>query len=278
MTAIAGAATTIMVRSHGHRSRTLDANRYPSVRDTFAWGTAYSDSLLQESLVTFNEQALDLRAVVFDMDGLMFNTEDLYVEVGSQILARRGKTFTRELLDQMMGRPTKVALQIMIDWHGLDATVEQLERETDELFPAVLDAKLAPMPGLLDLLDALQQAGIPKAVGTSSRRVFVESCLSRLGLQDRFQFVLTAEDVVHGKPDPEIYQTAAHRFGIACHQMMVLEDSQIGCQAAVAAGAFAVAVPGDHSRNHCFDGAALIADSLADPAIYRALQLEVPSS
>lgn len=213
-----------------------------------------------------------LKAVVFDLDGLMFNTEDLYVEVGSQLLARRGKQFTRSLLDKMMGRPTLVALQIMIDSHHLDATVPQLEAETDELFPAVLDAKLAPMPGLLALLDALEQASIPKAVATSSRRSFVVDVLSRFEFERRFQFLLTAEDVRHGKPDPEIYRTACRRLNIPPETVMVLEDSQIGCQAAVRAGTFAVAVPGDHSRNHTFTGASLIAETLADPRIFTALE------
>ena len=68
------------------------------------------------------------RAVLFDLDGLMFNTEELYQDVGAELLRRRGHAFTQELLDQMMGRPGRIALQCMIDRHGLDATVEQLQQ------------------------------------------------------------------------------------------------------------------------------------------------------
>ena len=221
-----------------------------------------------------------LRAVVFDLDGLMFNTEDLYVEVGTQILKRRGKQFEGDLLDAMMGRPSPVALQIMIDWHQLDATVAQLEAETDALFPAILDARLAPMPGLLDLLDALESAGIPKAVATSSRSAFVMDVLSRFNLIPRFEFLLTAENVVNGKPDPEIYRTACRRLGLSGPQVLVLEDSENGCRAAVAAETFTVAVPAGRSKVHDFDGVQLIADSLADRRIYQALDLtpETPTS
>ena len=119
----------------------------------------------------------ELQAVVFDLDGLMVNTEELYEEVGSELLRRRGCQFTGELLDAMMGRRTPVALQIMIDWHKLDATVPQLEAESDEIFPAILDRSLALMPGLADLLASLETAGIPKAVGTSSKRVVRRRCL-----------------------------------------------------------------------------------------------------
>ena len=101
-----------------------------------------------------------------------------------------------------------------------------------------------------------------------------------LGLRQllaRFSFILTCEDVQCGKPDPEVYLHAARKFGIAPSEMMVLEDSQNGCRAAVAAGAFAVAVPGPHNRGHEFPGASLVADTLADARIYAALGLTMNS-
>ena len=76
-----------------------------------------------------------------------------------------------------------------------------------------------------------------------------------------------------GKPHPEIYLLAARRFGVAPGELLVLEDSQNGCRAAVAAGAVAVAVPAGHSRRHDFTGAALVADTLADPRLLALLQL-----
>jgi HAD superfamily hydrolase (TIGR01509 family) len=214
-----------------------------------------------------------LEGVIFDMDGLMLNTETLYTQVAEEILRRRGKLLSTDLLDRMMGRPGAISLQIMIDWHQLDATPEQLQEETREIFPAILDRGLEPMPGLLRLLDQLEKAGIPKAIATSSRRAFAEDVLGRFALLPRFQFVMTCEDVQRGKPDPEIYLTAANRLELSPPRVLVLEDSQNGCRAAVAAGTFTVAVPGDHSRNHDFTGARLIAESLADPRILQALKI-----
>lgn len=215
-----------------------------------------------------------LRAVVFDLDGLLFNTEELYQDVGGELLRRRGKVFEAELLNAMMGRPPRVSLQIMIDWHGLEATTEQLAAETEEIFSGILDQRLALMPGAADLLAALEAAGIPKAIATSSGPRFVRSVLARFTLEPRFQFILTCDDVKEGKPAPEIYLQAAARFGIVPAQMLVLEDSQNGCRAAVTAGAYTVAVPGGHSRAHDFSGAAFEAESLADRRIYRALAIE----
>ncbi len=214
-----------------------------------------------------------LQAVVFDLDGLMFNTEELYQDVGRELLARRGCQLTDELLTQMMGRRSSVSLQIMIDWHQLDATVAQLESETDELFADLLPRRLAPLPGLLELLDSLERAGLPKAIATSSRRAFAVDVLGTFDMEQRFAFVLTSEDVQRGKPDPEIYLLAADRLRLRPGQLMVLEDSENGCRAAVRAGTYAVAVPGTHSDQHDFGGSRLIADSLGDPGIYAALGL-----
>jgi HAD superfamily hydrolase (TIGR01509 family) len=213
-------------------------------------------------------------AVVFDLDGLMFNTEELYQDVGAELLRRRGHDFTAELLDKMMGRPSHIALQMMIDTHTLQATVAELLAETDEIFPDILKARLAPMPGLIDLLAALERKNLPKAIATSSRRSFVDRVLSTFNYQSRFSPILTSEDITHGKPHPEIYLLAAERLGVSPGEMVVFEDSQNGCAAAVAAGALAIAVPGDHSRRHDFTGATFIANTLSDPRIYDLIGLD----
>ncbi|MFN9368284.1 MAG: HAD family hydrolase [Planctomycetia bacterium] len=208
-----------------------------------------------------------IQAVVFDLDGLLVNTEELYQDVGSELLRRRGRTFGPDLLDAMMGRPQQISLKIMIDWHGLSDTIEMLATETREIFAGLLDTRLETMPGAVPLLDGLAARGLPHAVATSSGPDFAHDVLGRVGIRNRFAFVLTSADVVRGKPDPEIYLTAAGRLGVEPAATLVLEDSEAGCRAAVAAGAVVVAVPGGHSLRHDFSGAALVAESLADPRL-----------
>jgi HAD superfamily hydrolase (TIGR01509 family) len=219
-----------------------------------------------------------VRAVTFDLDGLMFNTEELYHEVGGTLLARHGKQITGELLNEMMGRKSTAALSIMIDWHQLDATVEQLAAESAAIFADLLPARLEMMPGLAELLAALEAEDMPKGIATSSGREFTTLALSQFGLEPRFQFVLTGENIEHGKPAPDVYWLAAERHGVTPAEMMVLEDSQIGCQSAVAAGAFTIAVPHGQSLQHKFPGVQFMADSLADSRIYAALGLPAPAS
>ncbi len=212
-------------------------------------------------------------AVTFDMDGLMFNSEDVYTLAGTELLARRGRRFTPELKDAMMGLPPRAAFEAMIDRLELPETWDVLAAESDEIFLGLLGERLAIMPGLLELLATLERAGVPKAIATSSGRRLTEACLAPFRLAPRFRFVLTSEDITRGKPDPEIYLSAARRFGVPPAEMLVLEDSQNGCRAASAAGAFTVAVPGEHSRRQDFSAANLVIESLADRRLYEALGL-----
>jgi HAD superfamily hydrolase (TIGR01509 family) len=212
-----------------------------------------------------------IAAVAFDMDGLLINTEELYFEVFDQLMQRRGKRYTQALRRSMMGLPSPQAFDVLIQDAQLIDRADDLEEECDEIFSGVLPDRLATMPGVLQLLDRIDQLGLPRCVATSSRRAFAIDSLTAVGVLERFDFVITAEEVARGKPYPDIYLGAAQRMGVAAEQMMVLEDSQHGTRAALAAGACTIAVPGDHSRDHNFAGVHRIASSLADPVIEQTL-------
>lgn len=212
-----------------------------------------------------------IRAVAFDMDGLMVNTEELYFEVGQTILNRRGKEFTDRLRRGMMGLPGPQAFALMIEYEGLIDTTETLARESDEVFVAMLPDRLRPLKGLLELLDALDALKLPRCVATSSPLSFARVVLEGVNVLHRVDFVITAEHVPRGKPYPDIYLGAAQKLTVQPHEVLVLEDSHHGSRAGVASGACTVAVPGDHSHDHDFSGVHFIADSLADERLYRLL-------
>ncbi|MFK7766030.1 MAG: HAD family hydrolase [Mariniblastus sp.] len=208
-----------------------------------------------------------IKAVAFDMDGLMFNTEDLYDQVGELLLQRRGQHFTRELKLEMMGLPGLVAFEVMRNRCRLSESVEELQSETDEIFRDFLPGNIATMPGLEKLLETLEGLAIPKAVATSSHRKFATRALGFFQLEPRFEFVLTAEDVTNGKPAPEVYLAAADRFEIDPTNMLVLEDSRTGSRAAASAGAYTIAVPTSHSEGQDFSHVHQIATRLDDEII-----------
>lgn len=219
----------------------------------------------------------ELAAVVFDMDGTILNTEMLYPQVSAEILRRRGYELTPELTDAMMGRPAPVAFQAMIDWHELADTIEILTRESNEIFADILEVSLGLMPGFTELFKSLRQANYPMAVCTSAEYDTAIELLDRFNVTPDLEFVIGGDQVENGKPHPEIYLSAASRLGVSPEQIVVFEDSQTGCRAAIDAGTHAIAVPGDHSRNHSFDGAKLIIDTLHDKRIYDLLDLPHPA-
>ncbi len=208
-----------------------------------------------------------IRAVAFDLDGLMFDTEALFFRVAGAMLAARGKTFTPAIMAAMIGRQAAVAYPAMKAMADLEESADELLVEARERFFALIDTAVHPVPGLFALLAHLEKIEMPRAVCTSSRRAYAERLLGNHALTHHFAFLLCAEDVVRSKPDPEIYLEAAARFAIEPARMMVLEDSPAGLAAARAAGAFAVAIPHDHSPADALRAADLIAARLDDPAV-----------
>ena len=203
------------------------------------------------------------------MDGLLIDTERLYWQVGDTLLQRRGYRYSRELQARMMGRIGVSAIAQMIEMHNLSDSAEALLAESDELYGALLAEQLRPMPGLSQWMDSLQQSGLPFGLATSSQRKFVDVILPTFDWSDQLAFVLTGNDVVNGKPHPEMYLSAAEKMQIPASDMLVLEDSGNGCAAALAAGAQTVAVPSEHTKDQSFSGVMLIADSLLDPRLHK---------
>ena len=219
-------------------------------------------------------RAIKVSGVIFDLDGLLFNTEDVFLAAGTTYLHRRGYQFDIDLRNQMMGRTSSISLKLLKKHFAIEDSVEVIRGEIDELFSEYLEEILAPMPGALSLLVQLDEMNLPYAVATSSSRAYATALLERFGLLGRFQFLLGGDDVINGKPDPEIYLRAASEIGYFPNELLVFEDSGNGCAAAVAAGMNVVAVPNTHNAGQNYDGVYLIADTLKDPRIVSILDLQ----
>ncbi|MEZ6095046.1 MAG: HAD-IA family hydrolase [Pirellulaceae bacterium] len=206
-------------------------------------------------------------AVVFDMDGLMFNTEEIYDQVGATMLEKRGHRFTQELKRKMMGRQHLEALEVLRQHCELDESAQDLVAETEALFIDLLPRRIEMMRGLAALLDMLEYRSIRKAVATSSSRRLAELALGHFNLVPRFEFVLTGDDVSRGKPDPEIYLTAAGRLGVSPESTVVLEDSINGTLAATAAGMITIAIPSQPIQDGDFAHVKWVLEGLDSPML-----------
>lgn len=212
-----------------------------------------------------------IRAVVFDFDGLMLNTEDAFEVAGQQLLTRRGLVMTDTIRRSMLGRRPVDAFVALKTHTGITDAIEDLMKETEILFDEAARDLLRLMPGLPEVLAEVDRRNLPRAVATSSPREYLHNLLTRFDLIHRFPVTLTAEDVTHGKPHPEIYLAAADRLNVAPQEMLVLEDSETGTRAAAAAGARVVSVPNVHTRDGDFSVSHLVVESLHDPRLHALL-------
>ncbi|MEY3172877.1 MAG: hypothetical protein RLZZ436_790 [Planctomycetota bacterium] len=207
------------------------------------------------------------KAVVFDLDGTLLNTEDIFEEAGSQLMSRRGLQMTPQIRQAMLGRRPTEAFNALKSLTGLTDSIEDMMQETKVLFRQLAETSVSILPGVTELLALADGCGLPRAVATSSPRPWMTWLLTKVNLLDRFHFALTAEDVTHGKPHPEIYLSAAARLGVSPAEMLVFEDSETGTRAAAAAGAFVVSVPNRHTAAGDFSACSLRVDSLLDPLL-----------
>lgn len=184
-------------------------------------------------------------AILFDMDGLMVDSEPLWFEVERDFARARGGDFTPELAGECVGRGLANTLAVMHRTCGFPVDPARDAADIVERF-IVRVGDLALKPGFLELFDEARACCVPRALASSSARRLVEATLDRFGLRERFDAVVSGDDVVHHKPAPDIFLEAARRLGVAPPGCVVLEDSASGVRAARAAGMPVIAVPESH--------------------------------
>lgn len=206
------------------------------------------------------------------MDGLMFDTEKLNHKTVDILLGRRGFRYTDELKREVMGRPARYNAELFVRTFNLPETWEEISRESLDIFLKLLKKGVRTMPGLFELFDTLEDAGIPKCVATSATRFLAGVTLEQDNLCSRFSFIITADDISRGKPDPQIYQLAAQKFCVPPNEMIVFEDSAAGIRSAKSAGAYCAALRAEHNQNVDLSEADLIVETLNDPRIFAVLK------
>lgn len=191
----------------------------------------------------------DITHVIWDLDGTLLDTEPSYLVSGMELARRYGRELTPAIREQMMGRPGLVAARIFLDALDIAITPEQFIEEREAMLEALLRA-CQPMPGAMALSRHLHAHGIPQAVATSSSRRNVGfKTVGHLDWFATFGAVVTADDVEHGKPAPDIFLRAAEAIGAPPASTLVFEDSPLGVESALAAGMHVVATPEEVYRD-----------------------------
>jgi beta-phosphoglucomutase len=175
-------------------------------------------------------------AVIFDMDGVLIDSGAHHRQAWVRLFGELGVAPPAGFWRHTIGRPSVEAVPLLLGDRIGPAEARRLANRKHAHYETLAAAGLPAVPGVVALVDTLRAHGVPIAVATSARRVDTVELLGPLGLLDRFGAIVTAEDVVRGKPDPEVYVLAAGRLGARPEGCLVFEDAVVGVLAARAAG------------------------------------------
>jgi HAD superfamily hydrolase (TIGR01509 family) len=190
-------------------------------------------------------------ALIFDMDGLMIDSERLYFAAEREMAAHYGKEIRDEQLWPLMGRKPIESLRLLREILAIETSPEDLFAWRNRLMLEKMRHDLGAMPGLYEILDAFH-GRLKLAVATGAQREFLDIALDRLDIRRYFTVLQTADSLERGKPDPEIYRIACQKLGLPPERCVVLEDARNGVLAGRAAGCRVIAVPNDYTRGQDF--------------------------
>lgn len=185
-----------------------------------------------------------IEAIIFDMDGTLFDSERLHFWAYQSVLEQHGVKFTEEQYNHFTGMTDLLIANAVIERYGLSVLPDALISMKEQAFFRMLeqcDVKL--LPGVVETLDAVRALNLKLAVASSSMRQTIESVLKILKIHEQFHSIAAGDEVTNSKPAPDIYLLAADRLGVSPAACIAFEDSQNGVNAATSAGIYCVAIP-----------------------------------
>jgi len=185
-------------------------------------------------------------AVLWDMDGVLVDTGWAHWQAWQRLWREEGVPFTEEQFWQTFGQRNDTIIAFVTGQPASPQRVQSLGDRKEQYYREIVRGRVRPLPGVIPLIRALQRAGVKQAVASAAPRANLELILTSLGIGDAFSALVTAEEVKRGKPDPEVFLTAALRLGVPPHRCLVIEDGIAGVQAAKAAGMVCLAVTTTH--------------------------------
>ncbi|CAN5561171.1 beta-phosphoglucomutase family hydrolase [soil metagenome] len=184
---------------------------------------------------------------IFDWDGVIIDSGTLHERSWHRLAEELGKSLAPNSFIRGFGMKSARIIAEIHGWAEEPAEIARLTDRKEALYrELVAQSEIAPLPGVVEWLRKLGQAGIPCAVASSTHRANIAAVLQRIGLQEAFCAIISAEDVAHGKPHPEVFLKAAARLQLAPTRCVVFEDAHVGIAAAHAAGMRVVAVATTH--------------------------------
>ncbi len=205
-----------------------------------------------------------INAVIFDMDGVMIDSEPLWEKTERILLARRSIDYSPDYRDKIVGLNQRDSGRLLVDTFDLDETVEDIINERISILTSIYEEELELIPALVPLLEQLAREGYRLAVASSSPLRVVTFVLDMFSLYDHFLTVVSGDSVGNGKPHPDIYLHTAEMLGVAPAECVAIEDSINGLRSAKGAGMYCIAIPDKRLTPDQFESADVILDSLRE--------------
>ena len=184
---------------------------------------------------------------LFDWDGVVIDSSDQHERSWEMLAAEIGKPLPADHFVRGFGMKNQVIIPGILQWSVDPAEVERYSLRKEELYREIIaEEGISPLPGVVELLRMLNEHGVPCAVGSSTHRINIETIFDAIGVREFFQAVVTAEDVSHGKPHPEVFLKSAEKVRRSPDRCVVFEDAHVGIEAGLAAGAKVIAVATTH--------------------------------
>lgn len=207
---------------------------------------------------------MKMEAVIFDMDGVLVDSEPLQVESFNEILQSYNIRISQTEFKRFVGRTQKEIFSELKEIYQIGESVESLIAKKRIQYLRLVNSKLTAMPGLLDLIALLKEKKIKIGVASSSPLMDIEMVLQRIELDQQFDAVLSAFNLPKGKPDPEVFLRTANVLEVQPSHCMVIEDTAVGVLAAKRAKMSCIAMPNFFTREQDFQLADYIADNMVE--------------
>ena len=188
-------------------------------------------------------QPQGLKAIIFDMDGVLVDSEPLHLLSVQTLLMQYGVSFSEEDNREFLGRKDVLIAQALIERHSLPLTTEELIDRKEEILFQLISDQAAARPGVFKVLQAAQALSVPMAIASSATMNTIKLVVKTLSIGHFFQCLCSGEDVTNGKPAPDIFLLAAKNLGVPERSCLVIEDGLPGLTAARAAGMYSVSIP-----------------------------------
>jgi beta-phosphoglucomutase len=214
---------------------------------------------------------MDIKGVIFDMDGVLVDSEPFICQAACMMFAERGVTVKPKDFEPFVGMGENRYIGGVAETYGHQVDILAVKRRTYDIYLEIIKGALEPLPGVFDFIQACRDKGLKLAVASSADMRKVAGNLVEIGLPlETFDAVVTGDDVEHKKPAPDIFLEAARRIGVAAHDCLVVEDAVSGVAAAKAAGAHCLGITSS------FTEAELHQADLCAPDLAAATQIPLP--